>query len=157
MNEVPLFILIKYVKTFDGDRFALHQFTDNCQSAYDLANASQMPILSSFIKNNIRGRAALLLHTQNANTWPEIKTYLEQVYGEKKHLGQIELELRQCKQLQTETITQYATNWNNFLKIITSDPQWNNKKKELPGRFAAVEDTAINTFLPGLWLQYYSC
>lgn len=150
-DKITLSVLTKFIKPYDGNRESLPAFITNCENAISLANTEQQNVLCKYILSQLEGKAQAACCLKTFQTWAEIKDFLKTTFAEKKHSTHLLLELQSCKQGYSETVIEYSIRVESCLTRILADVQYSCKNKtELPGRVAAMEDLALNTFLLGL-------
>ncbi|CAH2089855.1 unnamed protein product [Euphydryas editha] len=151
-NAITLNFLTKFIKPYDGKRETLPAFLTNCDNAISLASNEQQTILCKFIISQLEGKAQVACSLKTFHNWPELKDYLKQNFSEKKHSSHLLSDLQNCKQkLPLETVTQFSLRIESCLTRLLSDVHFScDKKEELIGRVAGIEDLALNTFLMGL-------
>jgi hypothetical protein len=150
-EKITLAFLTKFIKPYNGDRESLPAFLTNCENAMSLASPEQQNVLCKFIISQLEGKAQSACCLKTFQTWTEIKKFLKTTFGEKKHSTHLLLELQNCKQHISESATEYSLRIESCLTRILADIQYSHTdEKELPGRIAAMEDLALNTFLLGL-------
>lgn len=150
-EKITLSVLTKFVKSYNGDRETLPAFLTNCENAMSLATQDQQNVLCKYIISQMEGKAQVACSLKSFEKWSELKTFLKSTFGEKKHATHLLSDLQHCKQLPNEDITQYSLRIESILTRIQSDTHHSCKdEKELPGRIAAMEDLALNTFMLGL-------
>lgn len=150
-EKITLSVLTKFIKPYDGNRESLPAFLTNCDNAMSLASAEQKNVLCKFIIAQLEGKAQVACSLKSFSEWEEIKSYLKSTFGEKKHSCHLLMELQNCKQLSGEDVTKYSLRIEHALTRILSEIHYScRESKELPGRTAAMEELALNTFMLGL-------
>lgn len=150
-DKITLNVLTKFIKSYNGDRETLPAFLTNCENAMSLASPEQNTVLCKYILSQLEGKAQVACSLKSFSTWPELKTFLRSTFGEKKHSTHLMSDLQHCKQLSHEDVTKFSLRIESLLTRILSDTHHSCKdEKELPGRVAAMEDLALNTFMLGL-------
>lgn len=150
-DKITLSFLTKFVKTYNGDRETLPAFLTNCENAMSLASIDQQTVLCKFVISQLEGKAQVACSLKSFSSWSELKTFLKATFGEKKHATHLLSDLQHCKQSSNEDVTVYSLRVESILTRIQSDIHYSCKNdKELPGRIAAMEDLALNTFMLGL-------
>lgn len=147
---VSLEIAEKMLLKFDGTKSKLYDFLDNCDSAIKLIRPELKNILFAIILSKITDNAKALIRNRDFETWPDLKTYLLEIYAEKRTVGQRQLELTSCKQNPGESVISYSNKIENcYIKLINSlDP-----KLPLVARQACIDllkNEALNVFITGL-------
>lgn len=150
-EKITLSVLTKFIKPYNGDRESLPAFLTNCDNAISLATPEQQNVLCKYIISQLEGKAQAACCLKTFTTWSEVKLFLRSTFGEKKHSTHLLVDLQNCKQLHNEDVTKYSLKIEYILTKIQSDIHYNCKdEKELPGRIAAMEELALNTFILGL-------
>ncbi|CAK1581823.1 unnamed protein product [Parnassius mnemosyne] len=149
-ERMTLSFLTKFIKSYNGEKDSLPAFLTNCDNAMSLATPEQQPILCKFIISQLEGKAQVACSLKTFETWNQIKSFLRSTFGEKKHATHLLSDLQNCKQ-SSEDVTKFSLKLEQILTKIQSDIHYSCKNAdELPGRIAAMEDLALNTFLLGL-------
>lgn len=150
-EKITLSFLTKFIKSYSGDRESLPAFLTNCENAMSLASPDQQSILCKFIISQLEGKAQVACSLKTFLNWTDLKTFLRSTFGEKKHATHLLSDLQHSKQLPNEDVTKYSLRVEHILTRIQSDIHYScNDERELPGRIAAMEDLALNSFLLGL-------
>jgi len=148
---IPIGILLKFIKPFDGTREKLNSFITNCDNALELANDSQQLILFKYILAQLEGKAEIACSIKEFESWDQLSKFLQTQFGERKHYAHLLTDLQECRQTYNEQVNQFALRVETCLsKLLTEVTLSNKKKSELSGRIAAMEDLALHTFLLGL-------
>lgn len=153
MQEVDINILIKFINRFDGNREKLNSFLNNCSNAIKLSSPNQQDILLKYIISQLEGRAEIACSIKEFDSWQQLEDFLKAQFGNKKHYAALLSDLQGCRQLNGETVNQFALKVETCLsKLLTeiniSIPT--RRKGELAGRVAAMQDLALHTFVIGL-------
>lgn len=149
--KVTLSILTKFVRSYDGNRETLAAFLTNCDNAISLAAPDQQNILCKYIISQLEGKAQLACSLKNFNNWDELKSYLKSTFGEKKHSSHLLLDLQNCKQGQSESVTQYSIRLEACLTRLQADIQNScTDRNLLLGKITAMEELALSLFQLGL-------
>ncbi|PZC83506.1 hypothetical protein B5X24_HaOG207489 [Helicoverpa armigera] len=147
----PIQVLCNFITPYQGERETLSAFLTNCQNALDLASDSQKFLILKFIISKLQGKAQVACSNKIFDNFEDLRTFLRQNFGERKHYNHLLLELQSCKQLPNETVAQYALRVETCLTDLQSEIHNSNSlKKELAGRIAMTEDLALHTFCLGL-------
>lgn len=151
MEQIPLSILIKFIKPYNGDRDKLSSFIKNCENAINLANLAQTDILFKYIVSQLEGKAESASSLKIFNNWNELKQFLKITFGETKHRDHLLLDLQNCKPKSDESVTQYSLRLETCLTKLQTDIKHSTRdESELKGRIASTEDLALHTFMLGL-------
>lgn len=150
-EEIPLNVILKFIKPFDGSREKLNAFIVNCDNAISLSSSSQEDITFKFIISQLDGKAQSACCIKDFDNWSSLKEFLKNQFGERKHYAHLLTELQECHQTNQETVSQFHLRVETCLsKLLTEVTISNTKKSELVGRVAAMEDLALHTFNIGL-------
>lgn len=150
-EEIPLNVILKFIKPFDGSRDKLNAFIVNCDNAISLSSSSQENIILKFIISQLDGKAQSACSIKDFDNWSSLKEFLKNQFGERKHYAHLLTELQECHQTNQETVSQFHLRVETCLsKLLTEVTISNTKKSELVGRVAAMEDLALHTFNIGL-------
>ncbi|XP_041984076.1 uncharacterized protein LOC121736757 [Aricia agestis] len=150
-EKLTLSFLTKFIKPYSGDRESLPAFLTNCENAMLLASPEQQLILCKFIISQLEGKAQVACSLKTFSNWAELKLFLRSTFGEKKHATHLLSDLQNCKQMSNEDVIKYSLRIEQILTRIQSNIHYSCvDENELPGRIAAMEELALNTFLLGL-------
>lgn len=150
-QEVPLSVILKFIKPFDGSRNKLNPFLTNCDNAISLASTQQEEIIFKFILSQLEDKAESACSIKDFDTWNSLKEFLKNQFGERKHYAHLLTDLQECKQSNNESVNQFSLRIETCLsKLLTEVTISNSKKSELSGRLAAMEELALHTFTLGL-------
>lgn len=150
-EQFPIQVLCNFINTYSGERDTLPAFLTNCKNALDLASESQKELLLKFIVSKLDGKAQIACSNKVFDTFEDLKNFLKQNFGERKHYNHLLLDLQSCKHQPNETVAQYALRIETCLTSLQSEIHNSDSlKKELAGRIAMTEDLALYTFTLGL-------
>lgn len=151
LSEIPLTVILKFIKPFDGSRDKLDAFINNCTNAVDICTPSQECIVFRYIISQLEGKAQAACSIKEFDKWPTLREFLRAQFGERKHYAHLLTDLQECRQNSTETINQFALRIESCLsQLLTEVSMSCPKKMELNGRLAAMEDLALNSFILGI-------
>lgn len=149
--EIPLSVILKFIKPFDGSRNKLNAFLTNCDNAISLASSEQEDIIFKYILSQLEDKAEGACSIKDFDSWNSLKEFLKNQFGERKHYAHLLTDLQECRQANNEAVNQFALRIETCLsKLLTEITISNTKKSELTGRLAAMEDLALHTFSLGL-------
>lgn len=144
-------IILKFIKTYNGDRETLNAFLNNCQNAVELAGPSQQSIVLKYILSQLEGRAELACSIKVFDKWSSLREFLKSQFGERKHYLHLLTDLQDCRQGSNESVTQFSLRVESCLAHLLTEVSMScARTTELPGRVAAMEDLALHTFILGL-------
>lgn len=150
-EQIPLNVILKFVKPFDGTREKLNPFINNCDNAVSLASSQQESIVFKYILSQLDGKAEIACSIKEFDSWPQLREFLQNQFGERKHYAHLLTELQDCRQGAQENVSQFSLRVETCLsKLLTEISITNHRKSELSGRVAAMEDLALHTFSMGL-------
>lgn len=148
---IPLSVILKFIKPFDGSREKLNAFINNCDNAISLASSNEADIVFKYIISQLDGKAEIACSIKEFDSWPSLKEFLQNQFGERKHYAHLLAELQDCRQGAQENVNQFSLRIETCLsQLLTEISISGHKKAELSGRVAAMEDLALHTFTMGL-------
>lgn len=148
---IPLNIILKFIKPFDGSREKLNAFINNCDNAISLASSYEVDIVFKYIISQLDGKAEIACSIKEFDSWPSLKEFLQNQFGERKHYAHLLAELQDCRQGAQENVNQFSLRIETCLsQLLTEISISGHKKSEITGRVAAMEDLALHTFTMGL-------
>lgn len=150
-EQIPLNVILKFIKPFDGTREKLNPFINNCDNAVSLASSLQENIVFKYIISQLDGKAEVACSIKEFDSWPQLREFLQNQFGERKHYAHLLTDLQDCRQGTQENVSQFSLKVETCLsKLLTEISITNHKKSELSGRVAAMEELALHTFTMGL-------
>jgi hypothetical protein len=151
LSEIPLNVILKFIKPYDGSREKLNAFINNCSNAISLTSVSQESIVLKYIISQLEGKAELACSIKEFSNWTSLQDFLKAQFGERKHHAHLLSELQDCRQTVTESVSQFSLRIESCLsQLLTEVTMSCSKKMELPGRLAAMQDLALNSFIMGV-------
>lgn len=100
--------------------------------------------------SQLEGKAESACSIKDFDSWDSLKDFLKNQFGERKHYAHLLTDLQDCRQ-GNESVNQFSLRVETCLsKLLTEVSISSNKKSELSGRLAAMEDLALHTFTLGL-------
>lgn len=150
-EQFPINVLCNFISPYKGERETLTAFITNCQNALDLASPSQTVLLTKYILSRLEGKAQIACSNKIFEDFDQLKCFLKQNFGERKHYNHLLLDLQSCRQSANETVAQFALRVESCLTDLQSEI-YNSEslKRDIPGRIAMTEDLALFTFTLGL-------
>lgn len=150
-EQFPIKVLCDFISPYKGERDTLTAFLTNCQNALDLASPSQTVLLTKYILSRLEGKAQIACSNKIFEDFNQLKCFLKQNFGERKHYNHLLLDLQSCKQLPNETVAQFSLRIESCLTDLQSEI-YNSEslKRDVSGRIAMTEDLALFTFSLGL-------
>lgn len=150
-SPFPTQVLCSFINSYNGERDTLVAFLTNCENAINLANAAQKELLFKFIFAKLEGKAQIACSNRVFEKFEDLREFLKQNFGERKHYNHLLLDLQSCKQQQGESVTQFALRVESCLTDLQSEVHNSTTlKKDISGRIAMTEDLALHTFILGL-------
>lgn len=147
-EELPLTVLFKFIRSFNGERSELTTFIQNANSAFSLALPHQKPPLLLYIVSQLTTNVVNELELSEVSSWEELKTKLKLYYSHTKHLAQAHEELELIKQQPHESITDFFKRVErakaDCLHAETLNCQ---SDAHLPGLRKAIQETALRRFI----------
>ncbi|KAL6953673.1 hypothetical protein U1Q18_051904, partial [Sarracenia purpurea var. burkii] len=135
-----------------GDRSTLSDFLADCTNAFELAHEDQSEPFSRPLSQNSKPAKASLA-AYSFHSWNELKEKLKLHYQDRQHEVTLMEELANCRQLPSESVTQYYTRIEQLVaKLITAAVQNNIDPSLIPGKISCIKENALNglytTFSP---------
>lgn len=150
-EQFPINVLCNFISPYKGDRETLNAFLTNCQNALDLASPSQKTLLNKYILSRLESKAQIACSNKIFEDFNQLKCFLKQNFGERKHYNHLLLDLQSCKQQLTESVSQFALRVESCVTDLQSEIYNSDSlKKDIPGRIAMTEDLALFSFSLGL-------
>lgn len=147
-EELPLTVLFKFIKPFNGDRSELTTFIQNANSAFTLAVQHQKPPLLLYIVSQLSTSVVNEVELSEVHSWHDLKTKLKLYYSHTKHLAQAHEELETIRQLASESITDYFKRVERAKNNCFQSESINSTSSiELPGIKRAIQQTALRRFI----------
>lgn len=139
------------IPEYDGNPIFLNAFISSCTTAQAMAEGNQVLLLALHIKNKLRGRASELINSRNPSTWDEIKTLLENHFGDSRDLSAFIQDLQRMRQLPNESpLTFVARLQTHEAKMHSAVNKQNLTAKEKLAQIALIDSMALNALLTGL-------
>ncbi|KAF9809464.1 hypothetical protein SFRURICE_020761 [Spodoptera frugiperda] len=120
-EQFPIKVLCDFISPYKGERDTLTAFLTNCQNALDLASPSQTVLLTKYILSRLEGKAQIACSNKIFEDFNQLKCFLKQNFGERKHYNHLLLDLQSCKQLPNETVAQFSLRIESCLTDLQSE------------------------------------
>ena len=147
---VTLEMAERMINRFDGTKGKISEFIDNCDKAYSTIDPAYRPLLLTIIETRITDNARAMVKNRTYEDWNMLKNHLIDVYGEKRTLGQWQMELNSCRQGNNETVANFANRVGNcYIKSIGCLDH----NKSIEARKSCIEllqNEALHVFISGL-------
>lgn len=146
LNEI-----FSIIPEYDGNQIGLNTFLNSCKTAYDMAIGNQKVLLTIHIKNKLKGRASELVNSRNPNNWDEIKSLLENHFGDSRDLMSLIQDLQRMRQLPNESpLTFIARLQTHEAKMHASVHKQPLTGAQRQAQIQLTEGMVLNTLLTGL-------
>lgn len=146
LNEI-----FSIVPEYDGNQINLNTFLNSCKTAYDMSVGNQTVLLTVHIKNKLKGRAAELVNSRNPTSWEEIRTLLENHFGDSRDLTSLIQDLQRMRQLPSESpLTFIARLQTHEAKMHASVHKQRLTVPQKQAQIQLTEGMVLNTLLTGL-------
>lgn len=143
--------IFSIVPEFEGDQIFLNTFLNACDHAQRMAVGDQKTLLNLHIKNKLKGKAAQLVNSRNAESWYEIKSLLNAHFGDSRDLTSLIQDLQRIKQLPGESATTFYSRLQTHNSKMHAAVQKSNLSAEQKAAQTNLLDTmTLNTLLTGL-------
>ncbi|XP_050303799.1 uncharacterized protein LOC126741437, partial [Anthonomus grandis grandis] len=140
----------KMLVRFDGTKSKLYDFIDNAESAIKLVKPDCKNILFAIILSKITDNAKVLIRNRDFENWNELKTYLIEIYSEKRSLSQRQLELTSCKQNIGESVISYSNKVENCYIQLINSLDMDLAKEAREACVHLLKSQTLNVFITGL-------
>ncbi|XP_072934805.1 uncharacterized protein [Epargyreus clarus] len=99
-----------------------------------LASADQQVILCKYIISQLEGKAQIACSLKTFLTWQDLKQFLKTNFGEKKHSSHLLIDLQNCRQSPSESVSQFSLRLETCLTRIQADIHYScSDRSQLPG------------------------
>lgn len=145
---LPLSLLFKFIKPFNGDRKELTTFIQNCNSAFKLAQPNQNLHLFLFVASQLSSSVVNEINLEEIRNWKDLKDKLKNYYSRVKDLTQLHEELETIKQNFNESVTDFFKRLETLKnECITAETNDCEEKNELFGLKKSIQRTALRRFI----------
>lgn len=120
-KQFPIQVLCNFISEYKGEKETLPGFLTNCKNALDLASLSQKDLLFKFILSKLGGKAQIACSNKIFTTFDDLKDFLKQNFGERKHYNHLLVDLQAYKQQTSETVAQFALRVETCLTSLQSE------------------------------------
>lgn len=146
LNEI-----FSIIPEYDGNQINLNTFLNSCRTAYDMSIGNQTVLLTVHIKNKLKGRAAELVNSRNPTSWEEIKTLLENHFGDSRDLTSLIQDLQRMRQLPNESPLTFIARLQTHEAIMhASVHKQRLTLAQKQAQLQLTEGMVLNTLLTGL-------
>lgn len=147
-NELPLTVLFKFIRPFNGDRKELNTFIQNTNSAFSLATPVQTNSLFLYVASQLSTSVVNELELNDVASWEQLKAKLKLYYSQTKHVAQAHEELETIRQYQNETVTEFFKRVEKTKNdCIQAEKSSGHSDNEFPGIKRAIQQTALRRFI----------
>lgn len=150
MADVPISVLQKLITPFSGDKHNLHEFLDNCNTAYKLASKDNKINLFEIIKCNVKGNAGQLVRNRTFTDWPDLENFLTELYSDKRSMGQYQLALNTARQGTNESVSEFSIRIEQILLKMINSLDSSLNKADRAANTKLLREQALHAFLVGL-------
>lgn len=156
-NKKPFVTLAKEVQlvvpTFKGGRneattFELRRFIDSCKLLMELTEAEDKTTLFALIKNSLQGEAYEKIALHPVNTFNEMEAVLLRIYGQKKQLWELTIEVQQCHPLENEIPKDFLDRLEKLYRLACLEARENYSTESI--MLLELEELAKYTFKGGV-------
>lgn len=150
LEELPLTVLFKFIRPFNGDRRELSSFLQNGNSAFSLASQTQKAPLLLYVVSQLSINVVNEVELSEVKTWKELKSKLRLYYSHTKHLVHAHEELEMIRQHSNESITDFFKRVERAKNDCLQAEILNNhesSKEDLPGLKRSIQQTALRRFI----------
>lgn len=149
-SYIKIGVAEKLLIKFDGNKEMLHEFIDNCENALELVSESDKILLFKIIKSKLTGKARLMSKYRQLNNFDDFKSFLEEVFTEKRSAAHWQLELNSCKQLKSESVINYSQKIEKYCNKLIENCTENKDLSIATELSNLLRQQAKNVFISGL-------
>lgn len=143
--------IFSIIPEYDGNQINLTTFLNSCRTAYNMSIGNQVVLLTVHIKNQLTGRAAELVNSRDPTSWDEIRTLLENHFGDSRDLTSLIQDLQRMRQLPSESpLTFIARLQTHEAKMHASVNKQRLTVAQKEAQIQLTEGMVLNTLLTGL-------
>lgn len=147
-EELPLALLFKFIRPFNGERSELNTFIQNCNSAIQLAQPHQTSKLFLYIAAQLSSNVVNEIDLPSIKNWTDLKAQLKKYYSQIKDVTQLHEELETIKQQSHENVTDYFKRLEKLKnECMAAEQNLAEDPKEIPSLKKSVERTALRRFI----------
>ncbi|KAJ8972922.1 hypothetical protein NQ317_010580 [Molorchus minor] len=143
--------IFSIIPEYDGNQINLNTFLNSCRIGHEMAVDNQKVLLTVHIKNKLKGRAAELVNSRNPSTWEDIKTLLENHFGDTRDLMSLIQDVQRMRQLPNESpLTFIARLQTHEAKMHAAVQKQQLSTGQKQAQIQLTEGMILNTLLTGL-------
>lgn len=145
---LPLTLLFKFIRPFNGDRKELATFIQNCNSAFQMAQPSQVDKLFLYVAAQLSSNVVNEIDIEEISSWTQLKLKLRSFYSQIKDLTQLHEELETIKQNSHESVTDFYKRLEKLKnECISAETNQCECADELPSLKRSIQRTALRRFI----------
>lgn len=148
-NDVlPLSLLFKFIRPFNGDRRELNTFIQNCNSAFQMAMPFQTDRLFLYVAAQLSSNVVNEIDLQEISSWTDLKKKLKTYYSQIKDVTQLHEELETIKQSMNESVTDFYKRLEKLKnECISAEQNQCENPNEIPSLKKSIHRTALRRFV----------
>lgn len=147
---IELAIAEKLLVKFDGNKSKFFEFIDNCDKALQLVDFKYKDILFQIIQTKLTDNARSIIRNRCFESWDQLKSYLSDIYVDRRTASQWQAELNMCRQKPGESVISFSNRLENcYLKLVNSLKLPSDTEQKL-ACIELIKDQALNIFISGL-------
>ena len=104
IEGIPLNVILKFIKPFNGSRKKLDAFVNNSENAISLASSDLTDIVFKYIISQMDGKGEIACSIEGFDSWPFLKDFLQNQFSDRKHYTHLLTELQDCRQGPQENV-----------------------------------------------------
>lgn len=82
LKSISLSLLFKFIKPFNGSQIEITLFVQNCNSAFQLAQPSQIRHLVAYVVSQLSSKVVNEIELEDVGNWNQLKTKLKTTAAE---------------------------------------------------------------------------
>lgn len=147
-NALPLSLLFKFIKPFNGSRNELTAFLQSTNSAFQIAQPNQIAHLFLYVVSQLSSEVVNDIEIEDVSSWTELKNKLKAYYSKVRDLTQLHEELETIRQTSHESITDFFKRLEKSKNAcIIAETNQCEDPNELSGLKKAIQRTALRRFI----------
>lgn len=147
-DVLPLSLLFKFIRPFNGNRNELNTFIQNCNSAFQMATPSQTQRLFLYVAAQLSSNVVNEIDMQEIKNWTELKAKLKAYYSQIKDITQLHEELETIKQIHSESVTDFYKRLEKLKNdCIAAECNQCEFPNEITSLKKAIQRTALRRFV----------
>lgn len=147
-ETLPLSLLFKFIRPFNGNRNELNTFIQNCNSAFQLAQPNQTDKLFFYVAAQLSSNVVNEIDLPEITNWTQLKNKLKSFYSQFRDLTQLHEELETIKQNYNESVTDFFKRLEKLKnECICAEQNQCENPNDISSLKRAIQRTALRRFI----------